>query len=91
MFTRRCCRNIVEPRRSSGRSRTASTVTGVTTMLINAGLDTGDMLLKAETPIGDRETATELSERLAPIGADLLVETLKAMNQEPSGESPKRR
>ena len=48
------------------------TVTGVTTMLINAGLDTGDMLLKAETPIGDGETATELSERLAPMGADLV-------------------
>ncbi len=54
-------------------------VTGVTTMLINAGLDTGDMLLKAETAIGDSETATELSERLAPIGAVLLVETLEAM------------
>jgi methionyl-tRNA formyltransferase len=55
-------------------------VTGVTTMLINAGLDTGDMLLKAETPIGDSETAIELSERLAPIGAGLLVETLEAMS-----------
>ena len=36
------------------------TVTGVTTMLIDAGLDTGDMLLKAETPIGPEETAVEL-------------------------------
>jgi methionyl-tRNA formyltransferase len=51
-------------------------VTGVTTMLINAGLDTGDMLMKAEIPIGDTETAVELSERLAPMGADLLVQTL---------------
>jgi methionyl-tRNA formyltransferase len=54
--------------------------TGVTTMLINAGLDTGDMLLKAETAIGDCETAVELSERLAPIGAALLVETLNQIS-----------
>jgi len=52
------------------------TVTGVTTMLINAGLDTGDMLLKAETPIGPEETALELSPRLAVLGADLLIKTL---------------
>ncbi len=41
-------------------------ITGVTTMRINAGLDTGDMLLKWETPIGDQETAVELGARLAP-------------------------
>jgi methionyl-tRNA formyltransferase len=52
------------------------TVTGVTTMRIDAGLDTGDMLLRAETGIGPEETATELGDRLALIGADLLVETL---------------
>jgi len=51
-------------------------ITGVTTMRINAGLDTGDMLLKWETPIGDEETAIELAERLAPAGADLLIRTL---------------
>lgn len=51
-------------------------VTGVTTMRIDAGLDTGDMLLRAETAIGDDETAPELSERLAAIGARLLIETL---------------
>jgi methionyl-tRNA formyltransferase len=50
--------------------------TGVTTMRIDAGLDTGDMLLKAETDIGEQETAPELSERLALMGADLLVKTL---------------
>ena len=50
------------------------TVTGVTTMLIDAGLDTGDMLLKAETAIGPDETAEELSERLAEMGADLAVQ-----------------
>ena len=42
------------------------TVTGVTTMRIDAGLDTGDMLLKAETAIGPEETAVELGARLAP-------------------------
>jgi methionyl-tRNA formyltransferase len=55
---------------------TGETVTGVTTMQINAGLDTGDMLLKAETKIGPDENAMELGARLATLGADLLVETL---------------
>jgi methionyl-tRNA formyltransferase len=50
--------------------------TGVTTMLLNAGLDTGDMLLKWETEIGAEETAVELGQRLAIAGADLLVRTL---------------
>jgi methionyl-tRNA formyltransferase len=50
--------------------------TGVTTMRINAGLDTGDILLQWETPIGENETAPELSVRLAEAGADLLVRTL---------------
>jgi methionyl-tRNA formyltransferase len=50
--------------------------TGVTTMQINAGLDTGDMLLKEETEIGLDETSVELSRRLAPMGADLLARTL---------------
>ena len=53
--------------------------TGVTTMRIDAGLDTGDMLLKAETPIGPDETAADLSARLAPMGADLLVQTLAGL------------
>jgi methionyl-tRNA formyltransferase len=51
--------------------------TGVTTMKIDAGLDTGDMLLKWETGIGPEETAVELGERLAVAGADLLVATLR--------------
>lgn len=50
--------------------------TGVTTMRIDAGLDTGDILLEWETPIGPDETAPELSARLAAAGADLLVRTL---------------
>jgi methionyl-tRNA formyltransferase len=55
------------------------TRTGVTTMRIDAGLDTGDMLLKSETEIGPEETAVELGARLAPMGAELLVETLKGL------------
>ncbi|HLK50937.1 MAG TPA: methionyl-tRNA formyltransferase [Bryobacteraceae bacterium] len=55
------------------------TRTGVTTMRIDAGLDTGDMLLKAETAIGAEETAVELSQRLAAMGADLLVQTLEGL------------
>jgi len=52
------------------------TRTGVTTMRIDAGLDTGAMLLKWETQIGETETALELGPRLATAGADLLVRTL---------------
>jgi methionyl-tRNA formyltransferase len=55
------------------------TRTGVTTMRIDAGLDTGDMLLKAETDIGLDETAVELGSRLAAMGANLLVETLAGL------------
>jgi methionyl-tRNA formyltransferase len=53
--------------------------TGVTTMRIDAGLDTGDMLLKWETEIGSDETAPDLGVRLARAGADLLVETLSGL------------
>src|SRR6266478_5235593 len=52
------------------------TRTGVTTMRIDAGLDTGAMLLKWQTEIGPEENALELGERMADAGADLLVETL---------------
>ena len=52
------------------------TRSGVTTMKIDAGLDTGDILLKWETEIGPEETAVELGDRLAVAGADLLVRTL---------------
>ena len=53
------------------------TVTGLTTMQIDPGLDTGPMLLKTELPIGPDETAPELSARLAQAGAPLIVETLR--------------
>jgi len=57
------------------------TRTGVTTMQINAGLDTGDILRRAETEIGSDETAIELGERLSVMGADLLVETLRGLER----------
>ena len=50
---------------------------GVTTMLTDIGMDTGDMLLKAETEIGALETAGELTVRLSELGAQLLLDTLK--------------
>ncbi len=53
------------------------TRTGVTTMRIDAGLDTGDMLLKWETEIGPAEDALQLGPRLADAGAALLIETLR--------------
>jgi len=55
--------------------------TGVTTMQINAGLDTGDILLARETAIDAEETAVELSDRLARMGAELLVETLDGLSR----------
>ena len=54
-------------------------VTGVTTMRIDAGLDTGDILLQKEVPIAPDDTAETLSPRLATLGADLLVETLRGL------------
>jgi methionyl-tRNA formyltransferase len=59
------------------------TQTGITTMLMDAGMDTGAMLLKATTPIDILDNAQGLADKLADLGADLLVETLiKWENQE---------
>lgn len=55
--------------------------TGVTTMLMDEGLDTGDMLLRRATPIGPDETAEELAGRLSVLGAELLVETLARFDE----------
>lgn len=55
------------------------TATGITTMQMNAGLDTGDILLKSEVKIGAEMILPELRERLMTVGADLLVETLKKL------------
>jgi len=56
--------------------------TGVTTMQIDAGLDTGDMLLSESTSIGENEDAVALGERLSHMGASLLVETLSGLQSE---------
>ena len=55
------------------------TETGVTAMQMAEGLDTGDMLMKISTPIGENETASELFERLSDLGAKLIVNTIKAV------------
>ncbi|HQA48325.1 MAG TPA: methionyl-tRNA formyltransferase, partial [Bacillota bacterium] len=60
----------------NGESRT-----GVTTMYMDKGMDTGDILLQRETEIGENETAGELHERLAALGADLLLETLEGLQR----------
>lgn len=52
------------------------TVTGITTMYMNEGLDTGDILLQSKVFIGDDENSEELKARLSVVGADLLLETL---------------
>ncbi len=53
--------------------------TGITTMQMTEGLDTGDILLQERTPVGTEETSGELFERLAPLGAALLVRTLASL------------
>ena len=54
-------------------------VTGVTTMRIDAGLDTGDILMQRDIAIGREDTADTLGPKLASIGADLMVETLRGV------------
>jgi methionyl-tRNA formyltransferase len=56
------------------------TRTGITTMQVNAGLDTGPILLKCETHIGPDETAPEIATRLSEMGAPLIVETLRRLD-----------
>jgi methionyl-tRNA formyltransferase len=58
---------------------TGEKVTGVTTMRIDEGLDTGDILLQQELAIEDDDTSVTLAPRLAAIGADLMVETLRRL------------
>ncbi len=55
------------------------TVTGVTSMQMAEGLDTGDMLVKASLEIGENETASELHDRLAALGAEVLLETVQRL------------
>lgn len=54
-------------------------VTGVTTMLMDTGVDTGDILLQAQTPITSEDTSATLHDRLAQLGADLLIETINGL------------
>src|SRR5215472_9915784 len=56
-------------------------LTGNTTMRIDAGMDTGDMLLQQELTIGPDETAPELAARLSLVGAGLLAESLRGLNE----------
>ena len=57
------------------------TITGVTTMQMNEGLDTGDMLLKTEVIIEEKETGGSLHDKLADAGAKLCIETLKGLEE----------
>ena len=63
-------------------------VTGVTTMYMDVGMDTGDMILKEETEIAPDETTGELWDRLAKIGADLLVKTLEQIENKTAPRIP---
>ena len=60
--------------------------TGVTTMYMDEGMDTGDMILKQEVEIGEDETTGELWDKLSKIGASLIVETLKLIE---TGTAPR--
>lgn len=60
--------------------------TGITTMYMDIGMDTGDMILKEEVTIGKDETTGELWDRLSKIGGELLVKTIKLIEQ---GKAPR--
>ena len=62
--------------------------TGITTMYMDEGMDTGDMILKEKIEIGENETTGELWEKLAQIGGKLLVETLEKVE---SGTAPRQK
>ena len=62
--------------------------TGVTTMYLATGMDEGDMIFKAETSIGATETSGELFDRLAPMGAELLVKTVRAIEDDSAPRTP---
>ncbi len=64
------------------------TETGITTMLIDAGMDTGAMLMKAYTPINLLDNAQQLAQTLSELGADLLVETLLKLGRQETQPIP---
>jgi len=57
------------------------TVTGITTMLMADGIDTGDMLLKAEVEIGENDNFEDMHDRLSEVGASLLMETVEKLEK----------
>lgn len=61
-------------------------ITGVSTMYLSSGMDEGDVIYTAETAIGETETSGELFDRLAPMGAELLVRTVRAIE---AGTAPR--
>ena len=63
-------------------------ITGITTMFMDEGLDTGDILLQEETNIGENETSGELFERLRDIGASLLVKTVDGLKTKSISPKP---
>lgn len=63
-------------------------VTGVTTMYMAEGLDTGDMLMQSETPIAPNETSGELHDRLSQMGAELMVKTAAALERQTLSRTP---
>ena len=62
--------------------------TGITTMQMDEGLDTGDMLLQQSVPIGDQDTTGDLHDRLALLGERLLLETLDGLEKEKITPTP---
>lgn len=64
------------------------TETGVTTMYMAEGLDTGDMILQMKTPIGETETADEVHDKLSELGASLLIETIYQMEEGKAARVP---
>lgn len=62
--------------------------TGITTMFMDVGMDTGDMILKEEVDIGEDETTGELWDRLKVIGANLLVKTVKKIEEGTATRTP---
>ena len=85
-YTVRCCQNTAVQCPIQWSIIDGEKTTGVTTMYMGEGLDTGDMILKKETPIGENETYGELHDRLAVIGAQALVETVDLLEQ---GKAPR--
>ncbi len=63
-------------------------VTGITTMFMNAGMDTGDIILKEEVEIGEDETTGELWEKLSKVGANLLVKTAREIENKTVKRTP---